>query len=73
VQPGGRDDVGAALLFEEEGEPEGEFGAVGRAQGGGFALEIGRVSSVVRERGGTGWGEENVRRAGRCARGAGAA
>lgn len=41
VEPGRADDVGAPLLFEEEGEPEGEFGAVGGAEGGGFALEMG--------------------------------
>lgn len=41
VEPGRADDVGAALLFEEEGEPEGEFGAVRGAEGGGFALEMG--------------------------------
>src|SRR5438128_1910539 len=28
VQPGRRDNVGAALLLEEEGEPQGEVGAV---------------------------------------------
>lgn len=38
MQPGGREDVGAALLFEEEGEPEGEVGSVWWAEGRGFAL-----------------------------------
>ncbi len=28
-EPGRGEDVGAALAFEEEGEPEGEGGAVG--------------------------------------------
>ena len=38
VQPAWREDVGAALFFEEEGEPEGEVGSVRRAEGGGWAL-----------------------------------
>ena len=32
-QPGRGEDVGSALAFEEEGEPEGELGAVGWAEG----------------------------------------
>lgn len=38
VQPGGRHDVGAALFFEKEGEPEGELGAPGGLEGWCFAL-----------------------------------
>jgi hypothetical protein len=41
VQPGRGEDVGAALFFEEEGEPEGEVGSVWGAEGGGFALFVG--------------------------------
>lgn len=54
VEPGGADDVGAALLFEEEGEPEGEFGAVGGAEGGGFALEMGVSGWFLGGKGGGG-------------------
>lgn len=32
-EPGWGEDVGAALAFEEEGEPEGEGGAVGWVEG----------------------------------------
>jgi hypothetical protein len=39
-EPGGREDVGAALAFEEEGEPEGEGGALGGNEGGGAALGV---------------------------------
>ena len=31
-EPGWGEDVGAALAFEKEGEPEGEGGAVGRVE-----------------------------------------
>lgn len=37
-EPGGGEDVGAVLAFEEEGEPEWEGGAVGGLEGGGGAL-----------------------------------
>lgn len=47
VQPGGRDYVGAALFLEEEGEPEGELGAVRRFEGRGFALVKERGSLVA--------------------------
>lgn len=40
VEPRGWDDVGAALLFEEEGEPEGEVGAVGWFEGDCGALLV---------------------------------
>ena len=46
VQPGGRDDVGAALLLEQEGEPEREVGAVRGAKGRGLALRVGSRWSV---------------------------
>lgn len=38
VQPGGRDDVGAALFLEEQGQPERQLGALRRFEGRGFAL-----------------------------------
>lgn len=38
MQPGWRDDVGASLAFQQEGEPEGKGGAVGGLEGGGWAL-----------------------------------
>lgn len=38
VEPGRGEDVGAALAFEEEGEPEGEGGASGWKEGGDGAL-----------------------------------
>lgn len=38
VEPGRREDVGTALAFEEEGEPEGEGGASGWEEGGDGAL-----------------------------------
>lgn len=37
-EPGWGEDVGAALAFEEEGEPEGEGGAVGWVEGWCWAL-----------------------------------
>lgn len=39
-QPGGRDDVCAALLLEEEGEPEGQVGAARGSEGWGLALSM---------------------------------
>ena len=39
MEPRRWEDVCAALLFEEEREPEGEVGSVRGAEGGGWALE----------------------------------
>lgn len=44
VEPGGRDDVCSALFLEEEGQPEGQVGPVGRSKGWGFSLERKKVS-----------------------------
>jgi hypothetical protein len=38
MEPCGRDDVGASLLFEEDGEPKGQIGSMWRAESGSRAL-----------------------------------
>lgn len=38
VEPRGREDVGAALALEEEGEPEGNIASSGRSEGWCWAL-----------------------------------
>ena len=54
-EPGRGEDVGAALAFEEEGEPEGERGAVGWVEGWCWALgHKGRDISILVTRGGCG-------------------
>lgn len=39
-EPGWGEDVGSALAFEKEGEPEGELGAEGWAEGLCCSLEV---------------------------------
>ena len=40
VEPLGRDDVGAFLAFQQEGEPEGYVGALGWVERGRWALGV---------------------------------
>ncbi len=46
-KPWWRQDVGAALAFKEEGEPEGKRGAVGRVEGWYWSLNRGRRLAIV--------------------------
>ena len=47
AEPRRGEDVGAALALEEEGEPEGERGAVGGLEGWDRALLVGKMSAAT--------------------------
>lgn len=47
VEPWWGHDVGAALAFEQDGEPEGEVGALGWDEGFGWALGELSISTVA--------------------------